>query len=277
MRYRATVTTSTRPTTRDTPFSGEYYRVLLNRQMIPEGEPMRVTSTLRAGKPVWMRDSREILFAAGGWLWRLDALKGGTPMRLPFIGQDGSTPVVARTADGRQRLVYLRSFADSNVWRIDTSAPGAAATSLPVSAIASTRVDITPNLSPNGAQLAFMSSRSGSSELWVAAADGSNAIQVTSMGILPGYPRWSPDSTRIAFHGDPAGRPDVVLVPAGGGKPQILTANMRGRAYPSFSRNGRWIYFGAGQPGEPRIWKIPASGACRSGHEQCRRHCHRIV
>ena len=44
-----------------------------------------------------MPDSREILFAMRGGLWKLDALQGGSPTRLPFVGQDGHYPVVSRT------------------------------------------------------------------------------------------------------------------------------------------------------------------------------------
>jgi Tol biopolymer transport system component len=78
-----------------TPFTGQFYRQPLKAHVIPEGEPVPLTSTLSAGKAGWTPDSREILFAARGALWRLDALSGGTPTRLPFVGQDGLTPVIS--------------------------------------------------------------------------------------------------------------------------------------------------------------------------------------
>jgi Tol biopolymer transport system component/DNA-binding winged helix-turn-helix (wHTH) protein len=243
-----------------TPFSGAFYRLSLKGDTVPDGEAERLTSTLSAGRPAWMPDSREILFAARGALWRLDARRRGTPARLPFIGHDGLAPVVSRTADGRQRLVYVRSFADGNVWRIDTSAAGAPASTPPVAAIASTRSDNIPNLSPNGLQVAFLSNRSGESEIWVAAPDGSNAEQLTSLGITPGFPRWSPDGTLIAFHGDPEGRPDILVMPSRGGKPRNLTTNITNGGFPSFSRDSQWIYFTVVQAGEARIWKMPTSG-----------------
>jgi Tol biopolymer transport system component len=242
-----------------TPFSGEFYRQSLKGQTIPDGEPVRLTSTLSAGKPAWIPGSREFAFAARGALWRLDAFGGGVPARLPFVGQDGTAPVVSRTPSGRQRLVYVRSFADGNVWRVDTSAAGAPAPSSPVVAIASTRNEAIPNLSPSEVQMAFLSNRSGESEIWVAAPDGSNAVQLTSMGVTPGFPRWSPDGKLIAFHGDPDARPDLIVVPSGGGQPKILTKNTTGGAFPSFSRDGQSIYFQANN-GTQRIWKMPALG-----------------
>ncbi len=63
-----------------------------------------------------------------------------TPARLPFVGEDGLMPVVSRPRPGRpSRLVYVRSFEDFNVWRVETSAPGAPASSPPAVAISSTR------------------------------------------------------------------------------------------------------------------------------------------
>jgi eukaryotic-like serine/threonine-protein kinase len=241
-----------------TPFTGEFHRLRLKGQAVADGEPVRLTPSLNAGRPTWMPDSREIIFSVKGALWRLDALSGGNPTRLLSVGQDGASPVVTRTPDGRARLVYVRSFSDANVWRIDAPGPGAPASSPPVAAIASTRVDAIPNLSSDGRRITFISNRAGEQEIWAADADGSNAVAVTAMATVPGFPHWSPDGTQIAFHADPAGRPDVVLVPANGGKPRILTANTPGGAFPSFSRDGRWVYFSNNT--DQRIWKMPAAG-----------------
>jgi Tol biopolymer transport system component/DNA-binding winged helix-turn-helix (wHTH) protein len=243
-----------------TPFSGAFYRLSLKDHVVPDGEPVRLTSTISAGKPAWMPDSREFVFAARGGLWRLDTIGGGAPVRLPFVGQDGQTPVVSLTADRSPRLVYVRSVADGNIWRVDTAAAGAPATAAPVLAIGSTRFDGIPSLSPDARRVAFMSNRSGESEIWVSSPDGSDAVPVTALRVLPGFPRWSPDGQLIAFHGDPRARPDVLVVPARGGQPTLLETNTLTGAYPSFSRDGRWIYFCGGQAGTLRIWKMPAAG-----------------
>ena len=109
-----------------------------------------------------MPDSAEIIFSAKSALWRLAIGDGSTAKRLPFVGDDGLRPVVARPQPGGPaRLVYVRSFADTNIWRIDTTAPGAAATSPPVVAISSTRRDDVPAFSPDGQRVVFISDRSG--------------------------------------------------------------------------------------------------------------------
>ena len=120
-----------------TPFSGRFYRLSLTARLEPEGNPVPVTSILSAGRAAWMPDSREVLFSWRGTLWRLDALSGGVPRRVPFVGDDSLMPVVARTAEGRQRLVYVRNVTDTNVWRIDVPAAGAQASSAAAIAIGS--------------------------------------------------------------------------------------------------------------------------------------------
>jgi eukaryotic-like serine/threonine-protein kinase len=245
----------------NTPFSGRFFRAPLKGPYVPAGDPVALTPTLVAGKASWTPDGREILFAVGGGLWRLDVFSGGTPTRLPFVGQDGQSPVIARTPDGRQRMVYLHSFSDPNVWRVDTPGEGAPASAPPFPVISSTRADAIPNVSPVDQRVVFLSNRSGQSEFWVADRDGANATRITAMGIGPGFARWSPDGKLITFHGDPRGKADVLVLPVSGGKPIILTPeNVPNGGFPNFSRDGRSIYFTVVDKQQPRIWKMPAGG-----------------
>src|SRR5207247_3749646 len=158
--------------------AGELYWLPLGSGLIPAGEPRRLTLiALNAMHPTWMPDGKEILFSARGSLWRLSIAgeKPGEspPARLPFVGQDGIMPVVSRPQPGKPpRLVYVRSFADMNIWRIETSAPGAPASSRPVVAISSTRTEYDPQFSRDGRRVAFESDRSGELEAWLADPDG---------------------------------------------------------------------------------------------------------
>ena len=227
------------------------------------GEPQRLTPpALDADYPTFLPGSREILFSAKGGLWRLVVPGESKPAPLPFVGEDGLMPVVSRPQPGRpSRLVYVRSFQDFNIWRLETSAPAMPASSPPVVSISSTRSDDMPQLSPDGRRVAFTSDRSGGFEIWVADPDGSNAVQLTSMGArASGYPHWSPDGERIVFHSNLEGQWDVYVVPAAGGKARNLASHPAGDFFPSFSRDGQWIYFNSNRTGEFLIWKIPALG-----------------
>ena len=121
-----------------------------------------------------------------------------------------------------------------------------------------------PEFSPDGGRVAFGSNRSGASEIWLADPDGSNAVQLTSMGAVPGFPRWSPDGEMVVFHSNPDGQADVYVIPAAGGRPRNLTTHPATDAFPSFLP-GRTMDLLQLEPrlAADRIWKVPASGGGR--------------
>jgi eukaryotic-like serine/threonine-protein kinase len=244
-------------------FGGELYRLELGRGLTAIGEPERIAeAALDANYPTWMPSGKEILFSDRGSLWILDVAGEGPPARLPFVGEDGIMPVVSQPQAGRPpHLVYVRSFMDGNIWRIETSAPGLAASTPPVVSVASTRLDAMPQLSPDGRRVAFASDRAGVGGIWLADLDGSNAVPLASMNAMAtGYPHWSPDGQLIAFHSNRGGQADVYLVAAAGGKPRNVTSHPAVDSFPSFSRDGKWIYFTSNRTGERRVWKMPSSG-----------------
>ena len=59
--------------------------------------------------------------------------------------------------------------------------------------------DVNPRWSPDGKTIYFLSTRSGSSQIWQIAPGGGEATQVTSLPLDVGSFRVSPDGTRIAF------------------------------------------------------------------------------
>jgi Tol biopolymer transport system component/DNA-binding winged helix-turn-helix (wHTH) protein len=218
-------------------------------------------SAMDAGYPTWMPDSKEILFSARGSLWRLLVPGEKPPAQLPFTGEDGIMPAVSRLRSGSaHRLAYVRHFQDSNIWRVESSSPGSIASAPPARFISSTRLEAVPQLSPDGRRVAFTSDRSGRWEIWLADADGANAVQLTSMGADSGAPCWSPGGDRIVFQSNPEGQFEIYVIPTTGGKPRNVTSHPATDGRPSFSRDGRWIYFGSNRNGYRQIWKIPSSG-----------------
>ena len=243
------------------PFSGQLQVVPLASDLTVRGEPRGITPVLlSAYGPKWISND-EILFYAKGALWRMRTAAGSAPERLP-VGEDGLLPAVSRPLeDGTRRLAYARSYADTNIWRIDTSGPGAPASTPPVSAVASTRSDVLGHLSRQG-RLTFLSDRAGEYEVWASDVSGANAIPLTSLGATPGFPRWSPDGHTVAFHTNAEDRPkgDVYLVTAEGGKLRNLTQHEANDVFPSFSQDRRWVYFSSTRSGAPSLWKVPVMG-----------------
>lgn len=117
------------------------------------------------------------------------------------------------------------------------------------------------DISPDGQKIAFGSDRSGTIEIWLCDSDGSNPVQLTSMGAAnTGTPRWSPDGRQIAFDSRKEGHSDIYLIDAGGGSPRRLTTEPFENNVPSWSKDGRWIYFSSDRTGTWQIWKVPAQG-----------------
>ncbi len=71
---------------------------------------------------------------------------------------------------------FAHQFADEIIFKLSGGLPGIAST-----------------------QIAFISSRTGSKELWLMDYDGSNQHALTSLRTISLMPRWSPDASRIAF------------------------------------------------------------------------------
>ena len=139
----------------------------------------------------WTADGRDVIAAAasnsgGGasYLWRIAGDGSRAPRRLS-VGNDCGSPSVS--AQGG-RLAFACNTTDTNVWRIDLDR---AAAGVPL--ISSTRHEHSAQFSTDGKKIAFYSTRSGNPEIWVCNRDGTNAVQVTSLGGPPcGTPRWSP-------------------------------------------------------------------------------------
>lgn len=130
--------------------------------------------------------------------------------------------------------------------------------------INSTRSDTTPQLSPDGSRLVFSSTRSGSSELWLASSDCSDLKQLTNFNeSTTGNPRWSPDGTRIVFDHRQSDRNDVYVINADSTIPIRVTESNGQNSMPFWSADGEWIYFTSNRTAPNRlnqIWKSRVTG-----------------
>lgn len=177
---------------------------------------------------------------------------GGRLHRLTSAVIDAGYPTVSR--DGKH-VAFSRMVYDVNIWRVNADGSGTAA---PL--IDSELSDTSPQFSHDG-RIAFQSDRSGASEIWVCAHDGSNPVRLTDGGGWElGNPRWSPDGKQILFEWHRTGRAGIYLIGSEGGPAHALVEDNYQNQLPAWSQDGRYVYFSSNRSGRLEIWKVPAQG-----------------
>lgn len=208
----------------------------------------------------WTADGKKIIFSSrrdgGQSLWVVP-LAGGEPTRLPVGGATASNPTISRNGD---RLAYRQGLIHPNLWAIEISGSGPRV-SRPRPFVASATYNNSPQFSPDGKKVAFVSARSGDNEIWTCEAENcSDPQESTFLKAVSGTPRWSPDSKRIVFDSRPRGHSQVLMVNAEGGRPVALTDGAAEDKVPSWSSDGRFVYFSSNRSGASQIWRVAASG-----------------
>ena len=233
----------------------DLYQLPISDDLTATGEPKRLsTENFYVGSSAWTPDGRAIVFSGGDFhnpsLWKIGVEPpSGKPSRLGFAAEGVTTPTISRQG----RLAYGRGSIDVDIWRMDLTHPSHLASKL----ISSTRLDHTPQFSPDGKRIAFASNRSGSHELWIANNDGSKPVQVTFVG---GFnyradPHWSADGQRLYFSYFDQGGQECWVVSSDGGSPSRVSIASEG-CPTAWSPDRAWMYFTR----DGQVWKMRSNG-----------------
>jgi len=165
-----------------------------------------------------------------GWLF--DTRNTANPQVLGKQYNEAATQDMARTVAHR--------FADEIIYRLGGGINGIAET-----------------------KIYFISSRTGSKEIWAMDYDGENQHPVTHLGSISISPRVSPDNSRIAFAS--LGREGwaIRMYSLELGRMVSFPGGSTGGANqsPAWTADGNRIAFSSSRSGDPEIWIVDANGS----------------
>lgn len=222
------------------------------------GEPKRLLSERGriTSPPQWSSDGRSVIYSSNRSghpaLLRASLDAPDSVITITEPGVPAWEPAVSRRG---YRLAYERILRSLSIWELNVAEASEKKPTLLVSSTSNTDQGPGPQFSPDGKNLAYMSDRNGTMEIWVASRDGGNPYQLTAVGGA-GTPRWSPDSQSIAFDVGTTTGEKIVTVSLRGGPPLVLAQGV----CPSWSRDGQWIYFASGNRDGWQVYKVSAKG-----------------
>ena len=225
----------------------------------------------------WSADGRSLIYAtdrAGGYtIWRAqvpglgaEALaKAAQPQLVVGGAAKLKHPSVARTSG---RIAYESWSYEINLWetpivdRLDLE--GDLTPTLRPVIQTSDQWNHSPDFSPDGTRVAFISTRSGGAELWTANRDGTNARQLTTFGrAFFRAPRWSPDGSKILISAGVNGQPDLYTIDLAGQQTR-LTNDQDDEIAPAWSHDGQAVLFGARRSGTWQVMRLGIADGSRT-------------
>ncbi|MBK8233416.1 MAG: PD40 domain-containing protein [Candidatus Eisenbacteria bacterium] len=124
--------------------------------------------------------------------------------------------------------------------------------------------DAHPSFSHDDRRIAFQTPRGNGTDtnVWVMAADGTDARQLTTLAGFAGVPTFSPDDRKIAFQWRvaPAARWRICVMQADGSNMQVLTDGSANCQVPVWSPDGNRLLFFSDRGGPNRLFTMADDG-----------------
>lgn len=185
---------------------------------------------------------------------KIELLQGYAPTRMQLSPETWMTVVASTTpAPPATQMSTIAFDGDDGIYVMDVAAARAEGRDSRHLLVANA---FGAAWSPDGAQVAFASNRSGNYAIYVMDADGGDPRQVTDDTLGGIGPTWSPDGAQIAFVTDQGGNWDIYVVNADGSDPLRLTFDSAMDGHPEWSPDGLHIAFTSERSGNPDIYVL---------------------
>ncbi len=206
-------------------------------------------------------DNSRVAFSSmtgSGWQIRMYSLELGRVVTFPTFGGTNISP--AWSPDGHLAFSSSRT-GDPEIYTADAS--GAALKRI----TAYHGPDVSPTWNPKtGAQIAWVSGRSGLPRIMMMESDGTNPQELTEEGYAVS-PSWSPNGQFLTFawirHYGPGapGAQDIYVFDVATKRFLQLTHDAGRNDFPSWSPDGRHIVYQSNRNGTDQIWTMLADGS----------------
>ena len=120
--------------------------------------------------------------------------------------------------------------------------------------------DFQPVWAPDGAFVAFFSSRSGNVDIWVVDVATKGIRQLTQDPAIDMNPAYSPDGKTIAFQSDRGGHLELWVMNSDGRSPRVLTKRGVTGHFLRWSDDGREVYFRSRVEPDRPVLRVPIEG-----------------
>ncbi len=134
----------------------------------------------------------------------------------------------------------------------------------PQTVVSSNEPLISPNWSPDGTKLAYVSFEKKKPIIFVQSLTSGNRVILANYKGNNSAPAWSPDGSKLAIVLTYGANSQIYTVDGDGGGLKQITKSTAIDTEPAFSPDGNWIYFSSDRGGKPQIYKVPADGGSPS-------------
>jgi TolB protein len=166
----------------------------------------------------------------------------------PSFTPDGKHIVFSSTAHGAYPQIYMADVNGANLRRITDARA----------------IDVEPKVNPKtGAEIVFVSGRSGPQQIYKMNIEGTDVVRLTSGEGEAANPAWHPDGQHIAFawtRGFEPGNFNIFVMDVATRQFVQLTHGMGRNENPSWGPDGKHLVFSSKKGGTTQLYSMLADG-----------------